>query len=208
MNNTCYYQLILDASGSMADGYDQTLSSLNEQLLMIRSLATKHSDQKILMGLNDFSYDIRTIWPMTDPNSLQNLHEHDYQLRGNTALWDAIGATVSKLNAQIGDEVSQDQASVVVMILTDGYENASRYYTASTIRALMKDLKAKGNWEFRFIGADIDVENMADSIGLDRKFAYQVSKSDMMEASVLMADEVDAHILQKKAMIAKHRRTK
>jgi len=145
---------------------------------------------------------------MTDPNSLQNLHEHDYQLRGNTALWDAIGATLSNLNAQIRDQVSQDQASVVVMILTDGYENASRYYTASTIRALMKDLKAKGNWEFRFIGADIDVENMADSIGLDRKFAYQVSKSDMMEASVLMADEVDAHILQKKAMIAKHRRTK
>ena len=56
-------------------------------------------------------------------------------------------------------------------MITDGYENASRVFTHSRLKALVEKEKEKYGWEFIFIGANIDAEVTAVNIGISRERA-------------------------------------
>lgn len=86
-----------------------------------------------------------------------------YKPRNMTALYDAIGSTVNDLKKRVK---SSDKAIVVIM--TDGYENASREFNAYQIKNTITELQSKGNWTFVFLGANIDSWGVSSQLGILR----------------------------------------
>lgn len=87
-----------------------------------------------------------------------------FQPRGCTRLYDAIGLTVNTLKDTI-DKMPAKPDKVLVCILTDGLENSSQEYTTDTIKELLEE-RQKAGWEFTFIGANQDAVLTARGIGL------------------------------------------
>jgi hypothetical protein len=82
-----------------------------------------------------------------------------------------MGISLTKLRHQLNKE---EQNQVLVTIITDGYENASREYSGIAIKKLVGELKAQG-WVFAYIGTNQDVDAVADSLSIDNKMNYDYS---------------------------------
>ena len=103
--------------------------------------------------------DLRGIAPITD---------REYYVRGSTALLDAIGKTIQKIaniQKRTAPEFRADR--VLFVITTDGHENASREYSYSKVKALLERQKKQYDWEFLFLGANIDAIATAQRFGIE-----------------------------------------
>jgi hypothetical protein len=99
----------------------------------------------------------------------------DLQPRGSTALLDAIGRLVAEAGAQLASLPEHLRpATVIVGIMTDGYENASREWTHSAIKALVRQQTTTYSWEFLDMGADQDAIEVGASLGVqaNRSMTY------------------------------------
>jgi hypothetical protein len=103
-----------------------------------------------------------------DIKEVNNITEKDYYVRGCTALLDAIGITITKLDKEVKNN------KVLFVITTDGLENASKEYTKEKIKEL---IKIHSNWEFIYIGANIDSYSEGETLGINRKNIANYSKS-------------------------------
>ena len=91
----------------------------------------------------------------------------DYTVRGTTALLDAVGKTIHKIRAVQKSTAEEYRAEkVLFVIITDGLENASREYTAERIKARIERQKEKYDWEFIFLGANMDAIEEAGKLGI------------------------------------------
>ena len=93
----------------------------------------------------------------------------DYQPDDCTPLFDAMGRSLNDLKKHVNDE-----DVVLVTIITDGYENASREYCGRDIKNLVAELKARG-WVFAYIGTNQDVDAVADDMGIRSRMSYEYS---------------------------------
>lgn len=82
--------------------------------------------------------------------------------RGMTALLDAMGRAITETRAHLDVEPAD---RVVVVVVTDGGENASREYTAASVEAMVTKAKADG-WEFIFLASDLSAARTATSVGI------------------------------------------
>lgn len=204
MNNdnvktTVFNLIILDESGSMSGCTNSTISGCNEVINVAKAIQQKHADdQRSFMSIYAFQdggpVRSRYLCKNTDTLSAKHITGADYQPWGNTPLYDAVGATLIDLKAIAS---THEDATAVVTIITDGYENSSTHFDHSRIFKLICELKEMG-WTFNFIGANIDVEEVASALGIDNKMAfvnddegtkemfdnYSVSMSSFMEERV------------------------
>lgn len=103
----------------------------------------------------------------------------DYKPDDCTPLFDAMGRSLNDLKNHVSDE-----DVVLVTIITDGYENASREYSGRDIKNLVAELKKRG-WVFAYIGTNQDVDAVADDMGIRSRMSYEYSDRgacDMFEA--------------------------
>lgn len=177
MKQKTYYHIILDQSGSMADCIGPTISGFNEQLQLVRSLGQQHTDQEIRFGLTRFNHEVMHTYFAADPASVKELTTKIYQPNGTTALLDAIGTTVTRLQTDLYDELALGIATVVIVILTDGYENASVEYTQPVIPSMIKSLEATGKWTFSYLGATLDAVNIAKGLNIKGHNAMAYDKA-------------------------------
>jgi len=95
------------------------------------------------------------------------LTDKDYFVRGSTALYDAVSLGIHKIvNVQKQTKPEGRADKVIMVITTDGYENSSRETNAAMLHKMIDDCKKDG-WEFLFLGADIDAQAAAGSIGIE-----------------------------------------
>lgn len=162
---------ILDRSGSMGGLESDTIGGFNATI----------SDQKKIDGetrvttiLFDNFFEV-----LHDRINLQDiapLTEQDYFVRGSTALYDAIALGIRKIaNVQKQTRKEGRADKVIMVITTDGYENASRDTNAAMLHKMIDDCKKDG-WEFLFLGADIDAQAAAGSIGIESNRAANFVK--------------------------------
>ena len=105
--------------------------------------------------------------------------EKEYWVRGCTALLDAVGTTVnhiSRVHGYLPEEVRPEHT--IVVITTDGMENASRTYRHDTVKKLISKKEAEG-WNFLFLGANIDAVAEAERIGIAPEFAATYLADEM-----------------------------
>lgn len=96
-------------------------------------------------------------------------------MRGCTALLDAVGQAIKKIdNVQKHLTEEHKAGKVLFVIATDGLENSSEEYSYNDIRRLIETKKECG-WEFLFLGANIDAGKEAEKIGIarDRSVTYE-----------------------------------
>lgn len=129
--------LVLDASGSMSDCYKEMLKNVKNMLDAIKQNDIKFN-QKTTVTLLTFDNNVKTLFKNRESKSLGSF---DYRLGGSTALFDATGEAVE---AMLSGE------SYLVVVFTDGYENASVRYNAEKIKKLIKDKQKTGLWTFAF----------------------------------------------------------
>lgn len=199
MNNKTYYHLIIDKSGSMSSCVNETISGYNEQIQMIRDLQRLNPDQEILVSLTAFNHFVSHVTTCCKPQDAELLTRETYQPDGSTALLDAIGESVMSLKSRASNEFNNDQATAVVVIITDGYENASRFFSVNNVRNLIRELEATGKWTFSFLGADMAALEQAQNLNIQKANAASYSKADSNRVFEAMANSMDSYIMEKKA---------
>ena len=151
---------ILDRSGSMSGFEDDTIGGYNSYIKKM-----KGKNVKVTTVLFDDKYEMITSRLPIKETKLMD--DKTYFTRGSTALLDAIGKTINYL-----DDINPSK--VLFIITTDGYENSSRLYNKSQIKEL---IMGHANWEFIYLGAEIDSYSEASSIGITASRTSNYSKT-------------------------------
>lgn len=162
---------ILDRSGSMGGLESDTIGGYNSML----SKQKKEKTGKVSVTTVLFDDQYELLYNQVPIEKVSPMTEEEYYVRGSTALLDAIGKTVMQVKANQDKKEIKDK--VLFVIITDGMENASREYRADQIKKLIEERKEKNNWEFLFLGANIDAIGAAKDIGIDSSRAVRF-KSD------------------------------
>ena len=135
--------LILDKSGSMYGLEKDTIGGFNSMLDKQRE-----SNLPVKVTAVMFNNAVSTIYERTDLNKVKNITEKEYTPQGTTALLDAVGNTLSQLKTL--PDIDAKGNKVLVVITTDGKENASKEWTYAKVKALISELQKK-NFEFVFL---------------------------------------------------------
>lgn len=157
---------ILDRSGSMGGLESDTIGGFNS---MLEKQKEEEGEANVTTVLFDDQVEIvHDRFPIAAVKPLTN---EDYYVRGSTALLDAVGSTVKKIeNTQnrLPDDLRAQK--VIFVITTDGLENSSREYTAKMVRKMIKTHQKQG-WQFIFMGANMDAVTEAGRLGISRRHA-------------------------------------
>ena len=152
-----YINVILDKSGSMQSVLTDTIGGFNTWLEAQKKAEGK---QSLVLTLFDTAIETREY---ADLGKAPSLTPSTYVPGGMTALLDAIGKTINKVEAKA--------KKVLVVILTDGFENSSREYTRSAIKELIK-AKEEAGWTFAYLGASQEGFDEAGQLGINLRSSY------------------------------------
>ncbi len=175
---------ILDRSGSMEGLESDTIGGYNA---MLKEQKENEGDAVITTVL--FDDEIELLHDRMDIKGIRPITEKEYFVRGTTALLDAMGIAMQKIiNVQRNTTDELKAEKVLFIITTDGQENASREYGYGQIKAMIEKQKRDYNWEFIFLGANIDAAKEAAKFGIaeDRvaQFHNDAAGIEMNYASV------------------------
>ena len=158
---------ILDRSGSMSGLEKDTIGGYNS---FLEKQKKETGDAVVTTVLFDDKYDM--VHDRVDIKKVKALTNKEYYARGMTALLDAIGRTINYIDARHKNALeSEVPFKTIVVITTDGYENASREFDSSKVRAMIENQKKELGWEFLFLGANIDAVETAKDFGITKEFA-------------------------------------
>ena len=146
----------------------QALAGINETIETVKKMQQLHPDMEQHVSLLTFDSGHKTFkYDNVKADNVNTLSARDYNPRGGTPLYDAIGISIAKLNAQ-----TSEKDNVLVTIITDGEENCSEEYNLHMVKTLISKMKKQG-WTFTLIGTDnLDVEGMAGSMNIDNHLAF------------------------------------
>ncbi|NLP13267.1 MAG: VWA domain-containing protein [Clostridium sp.] len=190
---------ILDRSGSMSGLESDTIGGYNS---MLEKQKKEPGEAIVTTVLFDDKYELlhdrinlRGISPITDK---------EYFARGTTALLDAVGKTINKIeNAQKHTTEDERAEHVMFVIITDGMENASREFGYEKVRRMIERQKSECGWEFIFLGANIDAVETAERFGInsDRAANYNADSEGTTLNYIVINEAINC--LREKRSIAK-----
>ena len=169
MKTRIFNLIILDESGSMLSIKNEAINNVNESLQTILKAQKENPGQEHYVTFVSFNNRHKTIWDRIPATEAKTITENDYNPSCSTALYDAMGFSLNKLRPNVADN-----DKVLVTIVTDGMENASREYNGNAIKILVDELKAKG-WVFAYMGANHDVEAAAAHISITNIMKFQAT---------------------------------
>ncbi|MBQ7927550.1 MAG: VWA domain-containing protein [Methanobrevibacter sp.] len=152
---------LIDRSGSMYGSEQDTIGGFNS---FIEKEKSKEGNTRVTTIL--FNHEYEMLYKRRDIHEVAKLTPDEYYVRGSTALLDAIGKTITTLDKEIDN-------NALFVITTDGMENASVEFSKSQIKNMIEN----HNWEFIFIGADIDSYSEAGNIGIRKSRIANYDKS-------------------------------
>lgn len=162
-DNCTRIAVILDRSGSMQSLAEATVAGFNAFIDEQKKLAGECSVRLIQF---DDKYEVVFDKPLQD---VSELTQAVYLPRGTTALLDAEGRTILELGEYLTALKEEDRPSkVIVLILTDGLENASTDFTLAKVAALIKQQRETYGWEFIYLGANQDAGAVAATMNIPR----------------------------------------
>lgn len=173
------YHLIVDKSGSMGNCIENTINGFNEQVNKLLQLEKEFPEQQITIGLTTFNQEVHHHYFQGEPSGVKKLDRESYRPQGGTALLDGIGMTINSIEKEIILQEAKENTTVVIVILTDGYENASRSFEVADIRKAISRLEETGKWTFSFMGATLDAVNVASSMAIKERNSFSFEKNNM-----------------------------
>ncbi len=153
---------VLDKSGSMGGLEKDTIGGFNSTIEKQRKVDGEAYVTTVLFS--DGARVIHDRVPLTD---VEPMTEAQYFVGGCTALLDAVGTTIKRVEFIHKHAREEDVPEhTIFVITTDGYENSSRKFTAAQIKKLITEKREKHGWDFIFLGANIDSVTTAESYGI------------------------------------------
>lgn len=173
----------------MSSNRYETLNAVNAQIESIRKHAINHPQREIQTSLCVFNTEVGTIYNHLSPSQLPLLTMNQYKPNGSTALLDAIGMRISNLERSIG---SVDD--VVMVIITDGEENASQSFNFAQVAGIISRLKLTERWTFSFLGADIDAWEMARNLNIEREEVLNFKKEKFFDTMCTVQENLSEYL--------------
>lgn len=153
---------ILDRSGSMRSLAEDTIGGYNS---FLDKQKQETGAATVTTVLFDDKYE--KIVDNVDLKATPELTSSEYYARGTTALLDAVGRTIMETAGNMEKEgICPAQRRVLIIIMTDGLENASREYNKADVKAMIEATTNDYKWNYIFMGANIDSVAEASSIGI------------------------------------------
>ena len=180
MKNLTDITIILDRSGSMQGIKEATITAFNTFLK-----EQKKDGLPTNLSFIQFDDQYEKNYTEKDIHLAKELNAQTFEPRGLTALLDAIGRTVKNTKKRIRNkDKSERPDKVIIAIITDGFENASREYTREKIFKMIRKHEEKDNWKFVFLAANQDAiaEGARFGIHQDRAMTYRADKQGIHEA--------------------------
>lgn len=158
-SNKTAIAVVIDRSGSMGMIQAEAQNAVNE---FIKS--QREEPGECTVRLDQFDNVFENVYPSTDINDVK-----DFVLvpRGMTALTDAMGFTITEFGQELESKPEDERpGTVIVVVVTDGHENASHEWTAEKVKELVKEQEDKYGWKFIFLAAGQDAIATGAGYGL------------------------------------------
>lgn len=166
---------LLDRSGSMSGLEKDTIGGFNA---MIEK--QKKEEGKALISTVLFDHEMKVLHDRVPVQDVKPISEKDYQVRGCTALLDAMGGAIHHIGNVHKYARNEDVPEhTIFVITTDGMENASSHYSSSKVRTMVERQKEKYGWEFLFLGANMDAIAAAKDFGIEEDKAVEYRSDDI-----------------------------
>ena len=149
-----HISVILDRTGSMETIRDDTIGGFNAFLNAQKATSGLATLTLVQFDSQDPYEVVHHFKPLAE---VPELTHETFVPRANTPLLDAIGRGINDLEKSLSDITEAERPSRVVMVLiTDGQENASREFRKDQIEKMIKEKQEKAAWQFVFLSADLD----------------------------------------------------
>lgn len=158
-----YIAIVLDRSGSMMTGLQQTISGYNEQIEAIKNGLDPSIET--LVSLVTFNEGVTPVFLNEDASSLTKLDNKSYVPSGMTAMYDAVDFTLDALEASA--DIDEADTSVLLVIISDGQENASRNTKPTELAERIQMFNNTGRWTITYMGANQDLAKVRDILQVD-----------------------------------------
>ena len=171
---------VFDRSGSCAGTELDMMRGFNN---FIKHEKDERNEDFITVSL--FDHENKVVYDRTPVKRVKGL---EYQVRGNTALYDSLCENLKSLQRK-----KDDNTEVIVVIMTDGVDNSSHKYDIDKTRELISSLKRQG-WNFIFLGAMDYAKDYAAELGIDEKYA-EIYSPEAVDANFKAIERVadDVH---------------
>jgi len=176
---------VLDRSGSMWDILNDTIGGFNQFV----SSQQDDPNGECYLNLYQFDHEYQIVYQNKNIKEVELLNKETFQPRGNTALLDAIGRTISSIpykklennniennNNENDNDKGKDKDKIIFVILTDGEENSSKEFSYNTISKMIEE-REKDGWEFVFLGANQDAIKTAGGLGIKQNSAMTYAQT-------------------------------
>jgi hypothetical protein len=161
--------IIVDRSGSM----EAIAAEANNGIAAFVKKQQESKDGEVLISLVEFDHDYNTVYSGL-PASVAP--EYKIEPRGMTALLDAVGRTIFDTGKRLSEMPESERPGLVILVVvTDGCENASKEFSATKVKAMIQEQETKYGWTFVYLGADVRGFQEARSFGYaaDTSAVYQ-----------------------------------
>lgn len=191
-----YYHLVLDRSGSMSSCWEEAIQVIDQQLLDLKRIQTENLDSEIIFSLCAFNQSLH----FSDELMGAETSIIDWKTifpYGMTALFDAIGESIEYLKDKAGSSLEEKYSDVVMLILTDGLENSSNKYLGPEIKKMIEACEQTEKWNFLFLAAGLDVEQVTREFDRGRRNSLNFNKSMMASAIGRVSEELSDFVKSK-----------
>jgi hypothetical protein len=176
---------LLDRSGSMQSIKTDTEGGFAAFVEEQRSAA---GECRVTLAQFDTDYDV--VYSSLDVADVPALDLHP---RGSTALLDAMGRLITDSGKQLAALPEADRpGAVIVAIMTDGMENASREWTHPAIKALVEQQTKHYGWQFLYMGADQDAIEVGASLGVHADHSVTFARGKAGDAMRVKSMKISA----------------
>jgi hypothetical protein len=156
--------IILDRTGSMESIRDDTIGGFNAFLKKQKTEPGIATLTLVQFDSQDPYEVIHHFKPIAD---VPELTKETFVPRASTPLYDALGRGINDLEHSIAERIEAGRPSrIMVVVVTDGQENASREFTKAQVGTMITEKITKNDWQFVFLSADLGALENAKSIGI------------------------------------------
>jgi uncharacterized protein YegL len=197
-----YYHLVLDRSGSMASCWQEVRQVIDKQLLDLKRVQEENASSELIFSFCAFNNELRfaqDLMPVAQARM-------DWELifpNGSTSLNDAIGESIAYVKNKAGAALSDADADVIVLVMTDGYENSSQVYSAKAAKELMEACEETGKWNFLFLGAGLNVTEVTETYARGDKNTMSFEKDNFAASFKKVNNELEDFVKQKEQAMKK-----
>ena len=170
-----YIAIVLDKSGSMEKIKDATIDGFNKQVDSI----VREAVGKVYLSLITFSSQVEPVFVNQPPSYLTKLTRENYRPNGWTALYDAVGHAINRLEYTAEDVWN---SAFLVIIVSDGVENFSKEFKF-TLPAMIKRKQETGRWTFVYVGSNQDIAKVSQALYIPFQNTYSFESNPIGTAN-------------------------